>query len=92
MNFYKLLIKEDISLYGPYHLFLNALFQIDHWPGIFIFKGEQSVFYPLKDVSEINHYFKLIEENQIFEQKISSKEEQYFVQLSDLHLGKQIMV
>ena len=42
-------LKEDISLYGPYHL--------------------------------------LIEENQIFEQKISSKEEQYFVQLSDLHLG-----
>ena len=80
-------LKEDVSLYGPYHLFLNALFQIDHWPGIFIFKGEQSVFYPLKGILEINHYFKLIEENQIFEQRISSKEEQYFVQLSDLHLG-----
>ena len=38
-------------------------------------------------MGHITHYFKLIEENQIFEQRISSKEEQYFVQLSDLHLG-----
>ena len=31
-------------------LFLNALYQIDRWPGVFIFKGEQSVFYPVKNI------------------------------------------
>ena len=41
-------LKEDISLYGPFHLFLNALYQIDRWPGVFIFKGEQSVFLSCK--------------------------------------------
>ena len=59
-------LKEDISLYGPFHLFLNALYQIDRWPGVFIFKGEQSVFYPVKNIEEVKECFRLIETNKIF--------------------------
>lgn len=80
-------LKEDISLYGPFHLFLNALYQIDRWPGVFIFKGEQSVFYPVKNIEEVKECFRLIETNKIFEKKCQTNEDQYFIQLSDLHLG-----
>ena len=80
-------LKEDISLYGPFHLFLNALYQIDRWPGVFIFKGEQSIFYPVKNIEEVKECFRLIETNKIFEKKCQTNEDQYFIQLSDLHLG-----
>ena len=39
-------LKEDISLYGPFHLFLNALYQIDRWPGVLYLK-ESKVFFIL---------------------------------------------
>lgn len=80
-------LEEDISLYGPYHLFLNALYQIDCWPGIFIFKGKQSIFYSLKNIQEIKKYFEMIKNDCIFETNCDKKEDQYFIQLSDLHLG-----
>lgn len=79
-------LKEDISLYGPYHLFLNALYQIDRWPGVFIFKDEQSVFYPVKNMEDVKEGFRLIEEDKIFERKCPTNEDQYFIQLIDLLL------
>ena len=84
---YKKALKEDISLYGPFHLFLNALYQIDRWPGVFIFKGEQSIFLSCKNIEEVKECFRLIETNKIFEKKCQTNEDQYFIQLSDLHLG-----
>ena len=44
-------------------------------------------FYPVKNIEEVKECFRLIETNKIFEKKCQTNEDQYFIQLSDLHLG-----
>ena len=40
INCHSLLKKDDLSFYGPYKHFVNALYQIDRWPGLLVFKGD----------------------------------------------------
>lgn len=83
----KLVKNNDFSFYGPFQLFLNALFQIDNWPGIFVFKEHLWNFIPVKDENDIQNVFKRIENHTIFDDFNFNHNDGYFVQLSDLHLG-----
>lgn len=80
-------IEDGLSIYGPFPIFLNALYQIDKWPGLLVFKKEQYFFTPIQSKKDIDKVFEKIKNNNIFDEYINYKNEGYFIQLSDLHLG-----
>ena len=47
INCHSLLEKDDLTFYGPFKHFVSALYQIDRWPGLLIFKGEDCSFVPV---------------------------------------------
>lgn len=83
----QILDKEEYSFYGPHNYFLKALYQVEQWPGILIMKEENSVFYPISSVSEVETIFEKIEDQTIFNKDEVHSQNSYFIQLSDLHLG-----
>lgn len=80
-------LKKDLSISMSYQFFLKALYQLDRWPGILVFKGKDCIFQPINSIEEIDYWFKLIEEDKIFNYQLNYDNDQYFIQLSDLHLG-----
>jgi len=80
-------IEDDLSIYGPYSLFLNALYQIDKWPGLLVFKNQQACFLPIKTKKDIDDIFEKIKNDKVFNNCLDYHNESYFIQLSDLHLG-----
>lgn len=87
INCHGLLKKGDLSFYGPYKHFVNALYQIDRWPGLLIFKGDDWSFVPVYTIKDIQDVMFKINHDTIFSIKYLSPYDSYFVQLSDLHLG-----
>lgn len=87
INCHNLLKKDDLSFYGPHKHFVSALYQIDRWPGLLVFKGDDWSFVPVYTVQDIQDVMFRIERNTIFVKKYLSPYDSYFVQLSDLHLG-----
>lgn len=86
INCHNLLKKDDLSFYGPYKYFINALYQIDRWPGLLIFKDDKCTFLPVYTIKDIQDAMFKIEQNTIFSSKYLSPYDSYFIQLSDLHL------
>lgn len=82
-----MLKADDISFNGPYSHFLKALYQIDKWPGILVFKEEQWTFQPIQTLTQVDIVFAKIQDGTIFESSYIDEEDSYFIQLSDLHLG-----
>ena len=82
-----ILDKEDYSFYGAHNHFLKALYQVEQWPGILIMKDEQSIFYPISALSEVEALFEKIETGNVFMKEEVHSKNSYFIQLSDLHLG-----
>ena len=78
--------SKDISIYGPFRLFLHALYQIDKWPGILVFKGNEKSFIPVNNNEDISKVFELINDGTIFDHQYINNDN-YFIHLSDLHLG-----
>lgn len=87
LNCRSILKKEDLSFYGPFKHFISALYQIDRWPGLLIFKGEQWAFFPVYTSTDIQEVMFKINHDLIFSIKYLSPYDSYYVQLSDLHLG-----
>ncbi len=81
------IVEDDLSLDGPYTHFLTALYQIDKWPGVLVFKGDCASFTPVTTKEDIDRIFAKIKTDQIFTQQLEHPDECYFIQLSDLHLG-----
>lgn len=81
LNCHSLLKKNDLSFYGPYKHFVNALYQIDRWPGLLIFKGDDWAFVPVYTVKDIEDAMFKIEHGTIFSSKYLSPYDSYFVQL-----------
>ena len=87
INCHSLLKKDDLTFYGPFKHFVSALYQIDRWPGLLIFKGEDWSFVPVYTVKDIQDVMFKIDHDTIFSSKYLSPYDSYFIQLSDLHLG-----
>ncbi|MFQ8706870.1 MAG: metallophosphoesterase family protein [Thomasclavelia sp.] len=87
INCHSLLKKDDLTFYGPFKHFISALYQIDRWPGLLIFKGEDWSFVPVYTIKDIQDVMFKINHDTIFSSKYLSPYDSYFVQLSDLHLG-----
>lgn len=79
--------EKELSFNGPHPYFLEALYQIDHWPGILVFKETKWSFYPITTLQQVNEVFKKIQEHAVFDNTHQQEEDSYIIQLSDLHLG-----
>lgn len=86
-HFSHFLSEDDLSIYGPFYLFLNALYQIDNWPGIFVFRKNQWNFLPIDKKEDVDRVFLKIAEDSVFNYTVFNENDDYFIQLSDLHLG-----
>lgn len=82
-----ILETKELSFNGPYKYFLEALYQIDEWPGILVFKEEQWAFYSVTNLSQVNGIFLAINQGTVFDNNYYNQADSYIVQLSDLHLG-----
>lgn len=79
--------SKELSFNGPFPYFLQALYKIDHWPAILVFKEDKWAFYPISTIEQVQDVFKQIEAKTVFDVSPCKEEDSYIVQLSDLHLG-----
>lgn len=82
--------RSDLSFFDPFPAFFCALRHVDLWPGCLIFKGQQAVFTPMHKKEDLNQLIHHIEQgDNLFEvYNTHYQDDAYFIQLSDLHLGK----
>lgn len=82
--------KSDLSFYDPFFAFLYAMNHADLWPGVLIFNQNQHVFTPLSQQKDLVQLLKHIDnEDDLFSiYNNNYQADSYFLQLSDLHLGK----
>lgn len=83
----KQLKRNELSFNGPFDYFMTALYQLDKWPGLLVFRKEQHIFIPTQTKKQVDQVFSMISNNTIFDAKIDCNEDMYMVHLSDLHLG-----
>lgn len=63
----------------------DALLNIDKWPGALIFTKDQSTFYPIRSLEDIEKLKRLMTSDQLYKNK--GTHSSYYLHLSDLHLG-----
>ena len=63
----------------------DALLNIDKWPGALIFTKDQSTFYPIRTLEDIEKLKRLMTSDQLYKNK--GTHSSYYLHLSDLHLG-----
>ena len=81
--------KQDLSFYDPFFSFVCAMNHADLWPGVLIFNQHQRVFTSISDQNDLKELINHIHyQDNLFEVYASYQEDSYFLQLSDLHLGK----
>lgn len=88
---------KSVPLLNIFPNFEKALFDINNWPGIFLWNDNESIFLPVNKVDDLDCIFKLIKfENtlskvkEIFTRQINKKKYAYLFHMSDLHFGNQI--
>lgn len=90
--------REDKSILNVFPKFDKALYQIDNWPGVFLWNKEDSLFLPITREEELYEIFRVIryEDNSFnflrdrFEPRVKDKRLAYIFHLSDLHFGNKI--
>lgn len=81
--------QEDLSFFDPFPAFFKAMNHADLWPGVLIFNQEEQVFTAIHNQSDFDNLISHIEKNDdLFEVYNDYQQDSYFLQLSDLHLGK----
>lgn len=81
--------RSDLSFFDPFPAFFCAMNHADLWPGVLIFNQNQQVFAPLSSKVDFEKLKQHIdEEDDLFEVYDDYQDDSYFLQLSDLHLGK----
>ena len=81
--------KDNLSFFDPFPAFFCALNHVDSWPGCLIFQEQKMVFVPIKRIEDFTQLKKAIEQQlPLFDIYQHYQNDAYFIQLSDLHLGK----
>lgn len=81
--------KEDLSFFDPFLSFFCAMNHADLWPGVLIFNQSNSVFQPMSSQTDFERLLNHIDNNDnLFDTYHHDQEDSYFLQISDLHLGK----
>lgn len=88
---------KSVPLLNIFPNFEKALFDVNNWPGIFLWNDNESIFLPVNKVDDLDCIFKFIKfENtlskvkEIFTRQINKKKYAYLFHMSDLHFGNQI--
>ena len=88
---------KSVPLLNIFPNFEKALFEVNNWPGVFLWNDNESIFLPVNEESELYCIFKLIQYErtlrkvkEIFTRKIRKKKYAYLFHMSDLHFGNQI--
>lgn len=89
--------QEDTAILDVFPKFDKALYQIDNWPGIFLWNKNDALFLPITNEKEIYEIFKVIryEDNSFnFLRDLFGRRKQkkvaYLFHLSDLHFGNKL--
>lgn len=81
--------KDNLSFFDPFPAFFGALNHADLWPGCLIFQGQKTVFAPLYEEQDLKKLISYIDQHvNLFDVYHEYENDAYFIQLSDLHLGK----
>lgn len=79
---------DDLNFDDPFITFMEALIQIEKWPGVIIFNMFRSIFRQVTCDEDLNNILEDIRNNKdIFNEYNDYKNDSYCIQLSDLHLG-----
>jgi len=95
LQFEELFYKDDIAILNVFSKFDTALYQMDNWPGLFLWNNDDSIFLPISKENELYQIFEVIryEKNSFnylrekFERKNKPKNYAYLFHMSDLHFG-----
>lgn len=81
--------RSDLSFFDPFPSFFCAMNHADLWPGVLIFNQYEQVFTPISSQEELQQLKEhVIHKENLFEIYNDYQADSYFLQLSDLHLGK----
>lgn len=81
--------KNDLSFYDPFPAFLTAINHCDLWGGVLIFNASNEVFYPIHSKDDVDFLMEHIADDNLFDILNKFNYDSYFIQVSDLHLGKE---
>jgi hypothetical protein len=98
LQFEEQFYKEDIAILNVFSKFDTALYQMDNWPGVFLWNNDDSIFLPIIKENELYEIFKVIryEKNSFnylrerFKRKNKPKNYAYLFHMSDLHFGNKL--
>lgn len=90
--------KEDKAVLNVFSKFDKALYQIDNWPGVFLWNKDDALFLPINEEKELYDIFKIIryEDNSFnylrdqIGRKGKKKKYAYLFHMSDLHFGNKL--
>lgn len=98
LQFEELLNKEEIAVLNVFSKFDTALYQMNNWPGVFLWNNEDSIFVPIQEEDDLYEIFNIIRyENNSFNflrERFAKKSRQskyaYLFHMSDLHFGNKL--
>ena len=90
--------REEKAILNVFSKFDTALYQIDNWPGVFLWNKDDSIFLQIKEEEELYEIFEVIKfENnsfnflrKMFGKKDKPKNYAYLFHMSDLHFGNKL--
>lgn len=90
--------REDTAILNIFPNFDKALYQIENWPGIFLWNTRDSLFLPIHEREDIFDIYRTIryENNSFnylrkkFDEKFKKKQYAYLLHMSDLHFGNKL--
>ena len=90
--------REDTAILNIFPNFDKALYQIDNWPGIFLWNESDSLFLPISKKEDIFDIYRTLryEHNSFnylrkkFDGKFKKKQYAYLFHMSDLHFGNKL--
>jgi len=90
--------RDDTAVLNIFPNFDKALYQMDNWPGIFLWNESDSLFLPIRKKEEIFDIYRITryENNSFnflrnkFERKLTGKQYSYLFHMSDLHFGNKL--
>lgn len=99
LQFEELFNKEDRTILNVFSNFDKALYQMNDWPGVFLWNKDESVFLPIKEEDELYEIFNIIRYEHDafnflrsrFERKNDQKKYAYLFHLSDPHFGNKVV-
>ena len=82
--------KEELSFFDPFPSFFSAMNHVDLWPGVLLFDKEKSIFISINNQKEFDELVEHLNNgDDIMSHYPHHTQDSFFVQVSDLHLGRE---